>query len=371
MAIDATGWRVVVTGGANGIGRRTVERIVEAGGRVVAFDADDDALAALAEPICRRSRRPSSMSATRRAVAAAIDGAVASLGGLDRRGQLGRRLPVRVAARHHRGSVGPDARHQPEGHVPRCARPPSRTSARRVAGGSSTCPRRGRPRRGSLGRLHRLEMGRHRPDQGDRRRIRPRRHRRERGGAGDHPGDADGPAARSTRRSRWAGERTPRRRSRTRPGTTRCAGWAPPTTSPGRSASCCPRTQPGCPARSSASTAAITAAVAGGIECGVGIVLPIASQDLPKDRPAYAFVRDVALAAEGAGLDSVWVFDHLLFRFDGETSGIHGVLDRPCRHRRGDRAGSSSARSSCAPGSATRPCWRRWPGRSMTSAAAA
>ena len=54
----------------------------------------------------------------------------------------------------------------------------------------------------------------------------------------------------------------------------------------------------------------------------IGIVLPIAEEDLPKDGPAYPFVRDVALAAEGAGLDSVWVFDHLLFRSDGKTTGI-------------------------------------------------
>ena len=29
------------------------------------------------------------------------------------------------------------------------------------------------------------------------------------------------------------------------------------------------------------------------------------------------------LAAEAGGLDSLWVFDHLLFRFDGATTGIH------------------------------------------------
>ena len=39
--------------------------------------------------------------------------------------------------------------------------------------------------------------------------------------------------------------------------------------------------------------------------------------------PSYAEIRAVAVAAEAAGLDSVWVFDHLLFRFDGETTGIH------------------------------------------------
>ena len=83
MAIDATGWRVVVTGGANGIGRRTVERIVEGGGRVVAFDADTDALAGLRADLPAVGatavdvRDPAS-------VAAAIDEAATAMGGLDR-----------------------------------------------------------------------------------------------------------------------------------------------------------------------------------------------------------------------------------------------------------------------------------------------
>jgi len=55
----------------------------------------------------------------------------------------------------------------------------------------------------------------------------------------------------------------------------------------------------------------------------IGIVLPIADEDDGNGVPAYAQVRDVALAAEAAGFDSVWVFDHLLFRGGGEESGIH------------------------------------------------
>jgi alkanesulfonate monooxygenase SsuD/methylene tetrahydromethanopterin reductase-like flavin-dependent oxidoreductase (luciferase family) len=55
----------------------------------------------------------------------------------------------------------------------------------------------------------------------------------------------------------------------------------------------------------------------------IGIVLPIAEEDAATGVPSYAEIRAVAVAAEAAGLDSVWVFDHLLFRFDGETSGIH------------------------------------------------
>jgi alkanesulfonate monooxygenase SsuD/methylene tetrahydromethanopterin reductase-like flavin-dependent oxidoreductase (luciferase family) len=55
----------------------------------------------------------------------------------------------------------------------------------------------------------------------------------------------------------------------------------------------------------------------------IGIVLPIAEDDPETGVPSYAEIRKIAVAAEAAGLDSVWVFDHLLFRFDGETSGIH------------------------------------------------
>ena len=55
----------------------------------------------------------------------------------------------------------------------------------------------------------------------------------------------------------------------------------------------------------------------------VGIVLPIADQDDGNGVPAYSDVREVALAAEASGFDSVWAFDHLLFRGDDEESGIH------------------------------------------------
>ena len=55
----------------------------------------------------------------------------------------------------------------------------------------------------------------------------------------------------------------------------------------------------------------------------VGIVLPIGQEDGMPAPPSYPEIRAVALEAEASGLDSVWVFDHLLFRFDGETTGIH------------------------------------------------
>jgi alkanesulfonate monooxygenase SsuD/methylene tetrahydromethanopterin reductase-like flavin-dependent oxidoreductase (luciferase family) len=55
----------------------------------------------------------------------------------------------------------------------------------------------------------------------------------------------------------------------------------------------------------------------------IGIVLPIADGDAGSGVADYPQIRRIAVEAEAAGLDSIWVFDHLLFRFDGETSGIH------------------------------------------------
>ena len=55
----------------------------------------------------------------------------------------------------------------------------------------------------------------------------------------------------------------------------------------------------------------------------IGIVLPIAEADGAHGTPSYSFIREIAVGAEAAGLDSVWVFDHLLFRIDGLTTGIH------------------------------------------------
>ena len=55
----------------------------------------------------------------------------------------------------------------------------------------------------------------------------------------------------------------------------------------------------------------------------LGYVLPIAEDDATKTTPRYAEIRDLALGAEAAGFDSIWVFDHLLFRFpDHPTVGI-------------------------------------------------
>ncbi|MGV9386480.1 LLM class flavin-dependent oxidoreductase [Nonomuraea sp. NPDC003707] len=53
----------------------------------------------------------------------------------------------------------------------------------------------------------------------------------------------------------------------------------------------------------------------------IGLVLPLA--EYPGRQPSYAEVRALALRAEDYGFDSVWLFDHLLFREPGlPTEGI-------------------------------------------------
>jgi probable F420-dependent oxidoreductase len=53
----------------------------------------------------------------------------------------------------------------------------------------------------------------------------------------------------------------------------------------------------------------------------VGLVLPLA--EYPWRQPSYGEIRALALQAEDSGFDSVWVFDHLLFRdAQGPSEGI-------------------------------------------------
>lgn len=55
----------------------------------------------------------------------------------------------------------------------------------------------------------------------------------------------------------------------------------------------------------------------------IGVVLPLAP-DPAAPEPTWPRIAAVAGRAEAAGLDSLWVFDHLLFRSDGEPdAGIH------------------------------------------------
>jgi probable F420-dependent oxidoreductase len=55
----------------------------------------------------------------------------------------------------------------------------------------------------------------------------------------------------------------------------------------------------------------------------IGLMLPL-GEDESLGRPVdWQRLRDMSVAADEGGLDSVWGADHLVFRFDGALSGIH------------------------------------------------
>ncbi len=58
----------------------------------------------------------------------------------------------------------------------------------------------------------------------------------------------------------------------------------------------------------------------------VGFVLPISESDATRQTPGYTEIRDLALGAEAAGFDSVWLYDHLLYRF-GDPLTTRGVWE--------------------------------------------
>ena len=51
----------------------------------------------------------------------------------------------------------------------------------------------------------------------------------------------------------------------------------------------------------------------------IGLMLPMGADETA----GFTVLREMAVAAEDAGLDSVWGADHLIFRDGGETEGIH------------------------------------------------
>lgn len=59
----------------------------------------------------------------------------------------------------------------------------------------------------------------------------------------------------------------------------------------------------------------------------VGIILDTGEDPQKGNAPTFQQIRDMAVAAEQAGIDSIWLCDHLIFRFpDREESGIWEVF---------------------------------------------
>jgi probable F420-dependent oxidoreductase len=55
----------------------------------------------------------------------------------------------------------------------------------------------------------------------------------------------------------------------------------------------------------------------------IGLVVNHAQREHTGTTPAYNEIREMAQTADAGGLDSIWIFDHLLFRFPGQpTEGI-------------------------------------------------
>src|SRR6187200_3281804 len=55
----------------------------------------------------------------------------------------------------------------------------------------------------------------------------------------------------------------------------------------------------------------------------IGFILPLGEDTGLGRAPSWSEIRDLALQAEAGGLDSVWVYDHLLYRFpEREAMGV-------------------------------------------------
>jgi alkanesulfonate monooxygenase SsuD/methylene tetrahydromethanopterin reductase-like flavin-dependent oxidoreductase (luciferase family) len=55
----------------------------------------------------------------------------------------------------------------------------------------------------------------------------------------------------------------------------------------------------------------------------IGVVVPLDAAEETGQVVRYAETRAFALQAEEAGFDSIWLYDHMLFRFPGQpTAGI-------------------------------------------------
>ena len=55
----------------------------------------------------------------------------------------------------------------------------------------------------------------------------------------------------------------------------------------------------------------------------IGLMMPLGERETERSPLPYSGLREMALRAEADGLDSLWVADHLLFREEEGTFGIH------------------------------------------------
>ena len=54
----------------------------------------------------------------------------------------------------------------------------------------------------------------------------------------------------------------------------------------------------------------------------IGVVIMLAESRHLKLAPTFAVIRQMAQLSEELGFDSIWLYDHLLYREKGKTTGI-------------------------------------------------
>lgn len=57
----------------------------------------------------------------------------------------------------------------------------------------------------------------------------------------------------------------------------------------------------------------------------IGTILPLGEDPTTKQAPSYARIREMGLAAEELGFDSIWLYDHMLYRFP--DIGVFGIWE--------------------------------------------
>ena len=103
----------------------------------------------------------------------------------------------------------------------------------------------------------------------------------------------------------------------------------------------------------------------------IGVILPSISANSTGQPSTYVETRRWAQDSEPLGFDSIWINDHLLFRFIGpatarrtaghsRTSSASGRAGPGWRRSPRRPSASRSAPGSCPPASAIRRCWPRW-----------
>ena len=131
----ADGRKALITGGASGFGLAVATALDAAGAAVALLDVSDERLAAAADVLPGAATVRADVRSPGE-VRAAVREATEALGGLDTLVISAGVIHIKPLDEVDRGGLGPDARRQPQGRVPRRAGRRAARSRRAVAAGS-------------------------------------------------------------------------------------------------------------------------------------------------------------------------------------------------------------------------------------------